>query len=417
MKNSTFITRVVLKNYKSIAACDVQLGPLTFLVGRNGAGKSNFLDALRFVADALNTSLDHAVRARGSINDVCKRSERPITTPDHFSIRFEFALPDGSIGYYAFQIQTRLARYMVQTEECKFHNENLTTPDIYFNVVNGNVTATSVKVAPAAARDRLYLVNASGLPEFRPVYDAFSRMGFYNLNPDRIRDLQDPDPGDVLLRDGSNLTSVFSQLSPMVQENIEEYLAVVVPGVQRVHVRKFGPKETLEFRQDVAGDTHQWRFLANNMSDGTLRVLGILVALFQGDNDAQKRVTLVGIEEPETALHPGAVAVLLDGLRDAAHRTQVIITTHSPELLDDKHLDVNSILAVEAHDGDTVIAPVDEASRSVVQDRLFTIGELLRSNQLQPDPAALPAAKEKQLSLFDFDKPKSGKAKSRGKHK
>ena len=46
--------------------------------------------------------------------------------------------------------------------------------------------------APAAATDRLYLVNASGLPEFRPVYEAFSRMGFYNLNPDRIRDLQDP---------------------------------------------------------------------------------------------------------------------------------------------------------------------------------------------------------------------------------
>ena len=46
MKDSTFITRVILKNYKSIAACDVQLQPLTFLVGRNGAGKSNFLDAL-----------------------------------------------------------------------------------------------------------------------------------------------------------------------------------------------------------------------------------------------------------------------------------------------------------------------------------------------------------------------------------
>ena len=67
MKNSTFITRVSLRNYKSIAACDVQLQPLTFLVGRNGAGKSNFLDALRFVADALNSSLDHAIRARGGI--------------------------------------------------------------------------------------------------------------------------------------------------------------------------------------------------------------------------------------------------------------------------------------------------------------------------------------------------------------
>ena len=399
MKDSTFITRVVLKNYKSIAACDVQLGPLTFLVGRNGSGKSNFLDALRFVADALNSSLDHAVRARGGINNVRRRSRGH---PNHFSIRLEFALPEGSTGHYAFQIRTRSpGGYEIQTEECRIQNKPCLTSEDYFHVENGTVINTSVKVAPAAATDRLYLVNASGLPEFRPVYDAFSQMGFYNLNPDKIRDLQAPDPGDVLLRDGSNLTSVFTKLSPIVKKDTEEYLSTVVPGIHTVDVKGFGPKETLEFRQDVAGDTHRWRFLANNMSDGTLRVLGILVALFQGDNNAQKRVTLVGIEEPETALHPGAVAVLLDGLRDAAHRTQVIITTHSPELLDDKHLDVNSILAVEAHDGDTVIAPVDEASRSVVQDRLFTIGELLRSNQLQPDPAALPAAKEKQLSLPD----------------
>ena len=399
MKDSTFITRVVLKNYKSIAACDVQLGPLTFLVGRNGSGKSNFLDALRFVADALNSSLDHAVRARGGINNVRRRSRGH---PNHFSIRLEFALPEGSTGHYAFQIRTRSpGGYEIQTEECRIQNKPCLTSEDYFHVENGTVINTSVKVAPAAATDRLYLVNASGLPEFRPVYDAFSQMGFYNLNPDKIRDLQAPDPGDVLLRDGSNLTSVFTKLSPIVKKDTEEYLSTVVPGIHTVDVKGFGPKETLEFRQDVAGDTHRWRFLANNMSDGTLRVLGILVALFQGDNNAQKRVTLVGIEEPETALHPGAVAVLLDGLRDAAHRTQVIITTHSPELLDDKHLDVNSILAVEAYDGDTVIAPVDEASRSVVQDRLFTIGELLRSNQLQPDPAALPAAKEKQLSLPD----------------
>ena len=417
MKDATFITRVVLKNYKSIAACDVQLGPLTFLVGRNGSGKSNFLDALRFVADALNTSLDHAIRDRGGINDVRRRSRGH---PHHFSIRLEFILPEGFTGYYAFRIGAGKSEgqneYRVQTEECKLQNEKLLTPEVYFRVDEGIVTDTSVKVAPAAATDRLYLVNASGLPEFRPIYDAFSRMGFYNLNPDIIRDLQAPDPRDVLTRDGGNLTSVFAQLPPTVKENIEEYLAAVVPGVHKVKIKEFGPKETLEFRQDVAGDKHTWRFDANNMSDGTLRVLGILIALFQGDYNAQKRVPLVGIEEPETALHPGAVAVLLDGLRDAANKTQVITTTHSPELLDDKHLDVNSILAVESYDGDTVIAPVDEASKSVVQDRLFTAGELLRSNQLQPDPAAFSVAKEKQLSLFDFDKSKSAKARSKGKH-
>ena len=414
MKDSTFITRVILKNYKSIAACDVQLQPLTFLVGRNGSGKSNFLDALRFLVDALNSSLGHAIRDRGGINDVCRRSRGH---PNHFSIRLEFVLPEGFTGHYDLQIKKRPpGGYEVQTEECSIEKKSCLTSKAYFRVESGTVTDTSVEVAPAAAPDRLYLVNASGLPEFRPVYDAFSRIGLYNFNLDKIRDFQDPDPADLLMGDGSNLTSILTQLPPAVKIDIEEYLALVVPDIREVDVKAFGSKQILAFRQKVGADRYLGRFLANNMSDGTLRALGILVALFQGDQDAQKRVPLVGIEEPEIALHPGAVAVLLDGLRDAAHRTQVIVTTHSPELLDDKHLDVNSILAVEAHDGDTVIAPVDEASRSVVQDRLFTAGELLRSNQLQPDPAALPAAKEKQLSLPDFDKPKSGKAKSRGKH-
>jgi len=385
MKDSTFITRVVLKNYKSIAACDVQLQPLTFLVGRNGSGKSNFLDSLRFVADALNSSLDHAIRARGGINDVCKRSDRFITAPDHFSVYLEFALPDGSTGYYAFQIQTRLARYVVQTEECKFQNKNLATADIYFNVVKGNVIDTSVEVAPAAAMDRLYLVNASGLPEFRPIYDAFSRMGFYNLNPDIIRDLQDPDSGDVLMQDGSNLTSVFNQLSFETMKDIHEYLQVITPGVEGVRIQKFGPKETLEFRQYATEDRRSRRFLANNMSDGTLRALGILVALFHGNQKAEKRVTLVGIEEPEIALHPAAAGILLDALQDAAEKTQVIITSHSPDLLDNKDLDVESILAVEVRDENTVIGRVDDASRSVLRDRLYTTGELLRRDQLQPE--------------------------------
>ena len=62
---SPFITRVVVENYKSIAACDVRLGPLTVLVGLNGSGKSTFLDALRVVRDVCNSSLTTAVQARG----------------------------------------------------------------------------------------------------------------------------------------------------------------------------------------------------------------------------------------------------------------------------------------------------------------------------------------------------------------
>ena len=397
MKDSTFITRVILKNYKSIAACDVQLGPLMFLVGPNGAGKSNFLDALRFVADALNSSLDHALRDRGGINDVRRRSRGH---PNHFRIQLEFTLPEGTTGHYAFRIGVRSpGGYEVQTEECILYSEQVFGGEKYFRVKNGEVE-TSVKVAPAASKDRLYLVNASGLPEFRPIYDAFSRMGFYSLNPDKIRDLQSPDPGDVLIRDGSNLASVLRQLASPAKERIEEYLAKVVPGVHGVEIKELGPKETLEFRQDIAGARSPWRFLANNMSDGTLRVLGILAALFQGNRDAQKRVPLVGIEEPEIALHPAAAGVLLGSLRQAANKTQVLITSHSPDLLDNKDLDIASILAVEARDGNTVIGPVDEVGRSVVRDRLFTIGELLSIDQLQPDSAY---GFSTQLDLFESE--------------
>ena len=104
-------------------------------------------------------------------------------------------------------------------------------------------------------------------------------MGFYNLNPDRIRDLQPPDPGELLARDGSNLASVLSRLAKedhKTKQRIEEYLAKVVSGIRGVDVKAIGPKETLEFRQVVAGVGDPWRFLAANMSDGTLRALGIL---------------------------------------------------------------------------------------------------------------------------------------------
>jgi len=89
------ITRVVITNYKSIAACDVALRPLTFLGGMNGSGKSNFLDGLRFIADSLRTSLDHALRDRGGIKEVRRRSAG---RPTHFGMRVEFTLGHGTNG-------------------------------------------------------------------------------------------------------------------------------------------------------------------------------------------------------------------------------------------------------------------------------------------------------------------------------
>ena len=193
----------------------------------------------------------------------------------------------------------------------------------------------------------------------------------------------------------ATLQVFLSNFRRLQRKRIKEYLAAIVPSVDKIEARKYGPKEGLVFTQNVKRSEDPQRFLANNMSDGTLHALGILVALFQGNHDPKKRVQLVGIKEPEGALHPAAAGVLLDALREAAGQTQIIITSHSPDLLDDKDLDPESILAVDAPNGATIIAGVDEAGRSVVHDRLYTTGELLRLNQLQPDRAAIDAAKVK----------------------
>ncbi len=400
MQDSTFVTRVELKNYKSISTCSVRLHPLVFLVGPNGSGKSNFLDALRFVADALRTSLDHALRNRGGIGEVRRRSAGH---PTHFAILLDFSLPTGQEGTYWFRIGARQhGGFEVQTEECVIRAPEALSRAEYFKVVSGKVVDSSQKV-PAASSDRLFLVSASGIPEFRPVYEAFSRMGFYNLNPDSIRQFQPPDAGEILARDGGNLPSVLRELarrSPQRKRRIEEYLGKVVPGISRVDMKVVGPQETLAFRQLVEGAHEPWGFPVGNMSDGTLRALGVLVALFQSGDGTAARIPLVGIEEPEVALHPAAAGVLLDSLRAASRDTQVIVTSHSPDLLDDDELETDSVLAVYSRRGASTIAPIDERGRTALRARLYTAGELLRQDQLRPDAKRSQPGKGDQLSLF-----------------
>ena len=147
-----------------------------------------------------------------------------------------------------------------------------------------------------------------------------------------------------------------------------------------------GTKLTLDFRQEVRGAKHPWRLLASNMSDGTLRALGVLVALFQSNGATMGRRHLVGIEEPESALHPAAAGVLIDSLTDASQLAQVMVTSHSADLLDNDAIPDSSILAVLSEHGETRIGPLDEAGRSALRDHLFTAGELLRMDQLRPDP-------------------------------
>jgi predicted ATPase len=397
VQDSIFIQRVVLRNFKSIGYCDVRLKSLTYLVGQNGAGKSNFLDALHFVRDSLSGSLENAIRERGGLNEVRRRSGGH---PKNFGVRLEFRLKDQTQGWYAFNVGANsTGGHEVVSESCVLGGKG---KGPFFHIEKGLLKSSSEATFPAVVADRLALVAVSGLPAFRPVFDALTAMGFYNLNPKVMRDLQKPQDGRLLKPVGENIASVIGHLERVSEARVElirEYLQKVAPMVHGLRRKSVGPMETLEFRQDVAGAKHPWSFLAQNMSDGTLRALGVLTALLQGNVDYSP--TLIGVEEPETALHPAASATLREVLVHASHEVQVLVTSHSPDLLDDNAIDSDAIFSVVSEEGDTKIVPLDEASRDLLRKHLFSAGELLRMDQLDADRQLIEQQAERQSDLFE----------------
>ncbi len=89
----------------------------------------------------------------------------------------------------------------------------------------------------------------------------------------------------------------------------------------------------------------------------------------------------------------------MDALREAAVHTQIIVTSHSPDFLDQIDTEEDELLVVESRDGTTVIADADSSSVEMIKDHLYTPGELLRMDQLQPDEASIQR-QLRQLSLF-----------------
>ncbi len=392
MPPSPFVKRVAIRNYKSIERCDVDLGPLMFLVGPNGSGKSNFLDALQLVSDALNTTLEQAVEERGGSASVCTRPELP-----PFAIGLEIDLGNRT-AKYGFKLSRREGGgVLVHTEKCVV-GANASLPEARYVIEGGRLVRGDSGLPPEYANDRLALVAASGFLAFRPLFDALKSMRVYDLIVPAMIRFRPVASGEILARNGGNLPAVVRQLryeDPRTFQTILEHLQTIVPTLVDVDVLRVQGQETISFKQrlPVADDAPgaPMEFHGEDMSDGTIRALGILVAAFQGLRSHGTPPALVGLEEPETALHPGALDVLLSALRSASEREQIIVTTHSADLLDDKDVTDELVLAVSSDDGRTRIGPIDAASRSALHDRLYSAGELLRRGSLEPDTTATSA--------------------------
>jgi type I restriction enzyme M protein len=158
---------------------------------------------------------------------------------------------------------------------------------------------------------------------------------------------------------------------------VTEAMRKIIPGLVRIDDSAVGRYMSLRFFQARPGGKEA-EFTATEMSEGAIRALAILVAAQQ-----IRPHELLILEEPEVALHPGAAGVLFDALKTASRRGSVLITTHSPELLDAAHDE--EILVCDYRKGVTDVGPLDKGQRKLVRDGLFSISEIMRAEPLRID--------------------------------
>ncbi|HET8797081.1 MAG TPA: AAA family ATPase, partial [Thermoanaerobaculia bacterium] len=277
------IERVRLKNFKSVERCDVTLRPFTVLVGRNGAGKSNFIDALVFVAESLRAPLPDPIARRGSFRDMTYQRRGGA-----IDIEIGFRTQDGVAGEFG-----------VQLERGEVRQESL----LLSNGARYSRTGRAASVwiddkgsATAIASDGLALGPLATFEQFRGAFQALASVHAYRrLDPEAMRSPQEPYAADRLSSDGSNLTRVWARLYKEEPESIgrvTDYLAAIAPGVRSIVPVRIDTYDVLRFHQ-AFGDG-EISLPASSMSDGTLRALAILVA-------SRTPSSAVVVEEPETA--------------------------------------------------------------------------------------------------------------------
>lgn len=379
------ISRIKLRHYRSVGTCDLRLSNMSFFVGPNGSGKSNVVDSLKFVSQALRENLDNALRQRGGVTEVRRRSNGH---PRHFSIELKgnFELYEFT---YRFSVGSAAGKaYRITEEFCEIKGgDPLDTSRVTFHVKDNKFSENTVGVSPHVHEDRLALPILSGASDLlRELFESLSSIEVYSSAPEAMKSPQTPDLGERLLRDGSNIASVIHYISthtPERLEEIQELLSKIVPGIKSVERIAAGSWETLEFKQEVSGAENAWRFPATSVSDGTLRALGVLTAIFAPPVNGI--FSPVVIEEPETALHPAAAGVLLEALSEASKTRQVLVTSHSPDLLDSPEIRTEQVFAVRSIAGNTRVNILDQVGQEALRHGLFTVGALLRVDQLQPE--------------------------------
>ena len=382
------ISRIILKNWRNFSSVDVPLGRRVFLIGPNASGKSNFLDAFRFLRDIAKPGggLEKAVKDRGGITKIrCLSAKREpqVGIEVHLAETYE----KEAIWKYAISI--------------KYPPSGKRRPNLEYEKVWENGKLILERPNEEDKKDELLLTQThleqiSANFKFREIAKSLESIDYFHLIPQLIRNpenfsgpITSEDPfGRAFLE---NISKTPQKTRESRLRKIEKALQAVVPQLKKLSTTK-----------DSRGVPHlevvyeHWRAYGakqseEELSDGTLRLIGFLWSMFEGDS-------LLLLEEPELSLHVDIVRKL-PGLiwrmqSNKKKRRQVIISTHSPELLNDKGIEGEEVL---------ILTPAVEGTRVETTNSIEDV-RLLMEGGMSVGEAAIPLTKPKtidQLSMFD----------------
>lgn len=371
------IRSLTLKGFRSFALEQVQFDNPTFLVGQNGSGKTNLIDALAFLQEAMRYPLAEAIRKRGGIFSLVHRSGDGEKQKQRFALKVDF----GVNAHYSVEIEAGAHHsFEVIKEQCTITSEK---GQFWFDRAHQAFSSNIAGLNPLLDPRGLTLPLLGGSEQFRSIYKPLYHMTVFKGRINLMRQPQGIAGGGHLAADWSNAGSMLLYLqekSPESLERISEILSAVTPVPTCVRPRVYGDMVSLEFEQQHT-DGRRSCFEAAEMSDGTLQVLGLLLAVFQPSPP-----TLLVFEGPELNVFPGVIGVVSDLLLGASDENQILATIYSPEFLDMKWITDRHIRIVFWEDKASRVSEVGKASRETLREGLMGAGELLRSNLLDAPP-------------------------------
>ena len=345
---SLYISRLQLYNWKNFHECDVNISPRCFIIGANAAGKSNLLDAIRFLRDIARQGggLQNAVEQRGGVTKIRCLAARQRTD---ISISTELCdMESGELQWiYSLKIKNVGGGIMKNQAEVLEEKVYSATAKEYllqrFNNSDEEDTDT-LKYT--------YLEQATPNREFRAIRNAFSDTEYLNVILNRLSFLPERTRRSYLNRISRILSSVVPQLDEL--SFTKDDMGIPHLEARYKHWRKSGSKQD-----------------ETVFSDGTLRLIGFLFAMLDGNG-------IILLEEPEINLNSGIVEQMPEFIAGVqrVRKRQVFVTTHSYEMLSNKGISMSEVLVLDISTEGTVVKAVsDIPALKAIINAGFSVGD------------------------------------------